>query len=62
MKRIKSLALDLEVDEEALHQRMAPSVACPQLKGKRVLLFRELLKQAAHPDSGVPHELESGFN
>eukprot|EP00971_Amphidinium_carterae_P336698 6473200-Amphidinium_carterae.2 len=58
--RIKRMARDLELDEKLLHQGMAPSVS-RVLNGKRILLFRELLKEAGHPDLGVAQELEFGF-
>ena len=52
-------ALELKKDEAALHSQMDPSVAAV-LKGKRILLWKNMLEYIDYEDMGVVAEMTEG--
>ena len=60
MKRWLKRSLELRADEERLHQQM-PLHLRKILKGKRLLLLKEILIDLQYPDLGVVDDIISGF-
>ena len=58
--KIKKLAAQLQPDEERLHASMDPEMA-QLMKGKNLLLWRELMKQTGVDDPTLFDECVSGF-
>ena len=54
------MAKKLSVEEEALHQSLNPDIR-PVLASKRLLLFKEMMKDAEVEDSELFHDLCNGF-
>ena len=52
-------AKDLKMDEEALRSNMDPDVE-KAVRGKKILVFEEMLKHYDYPDIGVVSELRDG--
>jgi hypothetical protein len=65
-QRIKALgrlvdrAKELEEAERELHSSMAPEIATV-LRGKRLLLFGELLERVGYRDASLVHRMATGF-
>ena len=57
---IAALAASLEPEEAALHKELHPDVACV-LKGKRIILWRRLLKDTGYPDLAIADMVTEGF-
>ena len=55
-----ALAKKLSVEEEALHQSLNPDIR-PVLASKRLLLFKEMMKDAEVEDSELFNDLCNGF-
>ena len=53
-------AAELEKDEKALHQKLDPHCSA-LLKGKRLLVFGEMLKQIGYPDTHLISDICQGF-
>ena len=60
MKRWLKRSLELRADEERLHQSMPPHLR-KILKGKRLLLLKEILTDLQYPDVGIVDDIISGF-
>ena len=54
-------ALQLRPEEIKLHESMDPAISVA-VKGKRILLFEEMLKACEFPDPGVSCELKDGVD
>ena len=51
---------ELEFEEQALHDRLEPHLQ-HVLKGKRLLLFKEMLQSLEYPDSRLVDDIAAGF-
>ena len=60
MKKWLKRSLELRKDEDALHERL-PCHLQQILKGKRLLLLKEILIDLKYPDVGVVDDIISGF-
>jgi hypothetical protein len=60
MKRWLKRSLELRADAYRLHQSMPPHLR-KILKGKRLLLLKEILTDLQYPDVGVVDDIISGF-
>ena len=60
MKKWLKRSLELRADEEQLHQSM-PTHLRTILKGKRLLLLKEILLDLNYPDVGIVDDIISGF-
>ena len=55
-----SKAKALEAEEQVIHGNMPPHLRMV-LRGKRVMLFEELLQQISYPDTSIAREMREGF-
>eukprot|EP00435_Cladocopium_sp_Y103_P041941 s3762_g11.t1 len=58
--KVKRMALQLEEEERKLHQSLHPEMA-KLLKGKRLLVWKELMQQTGFDDPSLFDEMLSGF-
>lgn len=58
--KMVSKAKALEAEEQVVHGNMPPHLRMV-LRGKRVMLFEELLQQISYPDTSIAREMREGF-
>ena len=61
MKKWLKRSLELKDDEQKLHEGMPPYLQ-KILKGKRLLLWKEILLDLGYPDAQVVDDVISGFS
>ena len=61
LSEIRARRAELEADESQLHASM-PEHIRTVLKGKRLLLFKELLEGSGYPDLGIVDDIIRGFD
>ena len=60
LRKWTARAAELKKDEKALHQKLDPHCSAV-LKGKRLLVFGEMLKQIGYPDTHLVSDICHGF-